>query len=111
MKTAPEELFRAWNDERQRVDREHHVLETLELVIKQMDAAVTRCSHDLRYLWANQGYADWIKRPLNEIVGHPIVDVLGKEAFEHLQHHFERVLAGHRVHYEEEVNFQGIGQR
>src|SRR6516164_4316087 len=110
-KTAREELFRARNNEGQRFDREHHVLETLELVIKQMDAAVTRCSHDLRYLWANQGYADWIKRPLNEIVGHPIVDVLGKEAFEHLQHHFVRVLTGHRVHYEEEVSFQGIGQR
>ena len=59
-----------------------HLLKTLETVTKQM--AVTRCSRDFRYLWANQSYADWIHRPLNEIVDHPILAVLGQEAFEAL---------------------------
>ena len=85
--------------------------EDLELVSREMAAAVTRCSHDFRYLWANQGYADWLQRPLNEIVGHPIVDVLGGEAFETLLPHFKRVLAGQKVHYEQETNFQSLGKR
>jgi PAS domain S-box-containing protein len=83
----------------------------LELVSREMAAAVTRCSHDFRYLWANQGYANWLQRPLNEIVGRPIVDVLGKEAFEALLPHFKRVLAGQKVHYEQETNFRGLGKR
>jgi len=36
-------------------NHEHSVLETLELLANEMAAAVTRCSRDFRYLWANQG--------------------------------------------------------
>src|SRR5215510_5526311 len=85
--------------------------QTLETVMKQMAVAVTRCSRDFRYLWVNQVYADWIRRPLNEIVHRPILEVLGKNAFEVLLPHFNRVLAGENVHYEQEVNFRGIGPR
>jgi PAS domain S-box-containing protein len=87
------------------------LLETLELVTREMAAAVTRCSRDFRYLWANQAYANWLNRSLEEIVGQRIVDVLGAESFESLRKHFERVLAGENVSYEEEVYFPGIGKR
>jgi PAS domain S-box-containing protein len=92
-------------------EKDAHALEMLETLSKQMAVAVTRCSRDFRYLWANQAYADWIQRPLNEIVGHPILDVLGKEAFEALQPYFNRVLAGETVLYEQETNFRLIGPR
>jgi PAS domain S-box-containing protein len=98
-------------DKRRLEDRADGILEALDVVSKQMAVAVSRCSRDLRYLWANQGYANWLRRPLAEIVGRPILDVLGKDAFESLRHHFERVLNGEVVSYEEEVNFRGIGQR
>jgi PAS domain S-box-containing protein len=84
---------------------------SLEAVINQMAVAVTRCSRDLRYLWANQVYADWIRRPLNEIADRPILEVLGKNAFEVLLPYFNRVLDGENVHYEQEANFLGIGPR
>jgi len=98
-------------DKRRLEDRADGILEVLDVVTKQMAAAVTHCSRDLRYLWANQAYANWLQRPLDEIVGRPILDVLGEDAFESLRHHFERVLKGEIVSYEEEVNFLGIGQR
>ena len=83
----------------------------LEFVAKEMAVSVARCSRDFRYLWANQGFADWLQRPLHEIVGRPIPEVLGREAFETLRHHFARVLTGDKVSCEEEVDFQGIGKR
>jgi len=92
-------------------DSEHGTFETLDLVTKQMAAGVSRCSRDFRYLWVNQAYADWIQRPLNEIVGRSMVDVLGKEAFAALLPLFNRVLAGEKVHDEHEQNFHGIGRR
>lgn len=95
-KTAEEGLLQAQRD--------------LELVTKEMAAAVARCSHDLRYLWANQGYADLLQRPLNEIVGRPILEVLGAETFEAVRPYFERVLAGETVNYEREVNYKGAGR-
>jgi PAS domain S-box-containing protein len=84
--------------------------ETLELATKQM-AAVARCSRDFRYVWANQGLADFLRRRLDEIVGRHILDVLGTETVEALRPHFERVLAGEKVTYEEEVNYRDIGRR
>ena len=90
---------------------ERLALETLELVTKEMSAAVTRCSRDFRYLWVNQGCADLLQRRVDQIVGHPIVNVLGKEAFESLRHHFERVLQGEKVSYEDQVNYRSIGLR
>jgi PAS domain S-box-containing protein len=86
------------------------IQETLELATKQT-MAVTRCSRDFRYLWANQGFAKLLERPLDQIIGHPIAEVLGNEAFESSLHHFERVLAGENVAYEEEVNYRSVGRR
>jgi PAS domain S-box-containing protein len=93
------------------ITEEKRAQHDLELVAKEMAVSVARCSRDFRYLWANQGYADWLQRPLGEIVGRPIPEVLGREAFESLRHHFARVLAGDKVSYEEEADFQGIGKR
>src|SRR6516225_1742092 len=90
-------------------ENEAQLLNTLETATKQV--AVTRCSRDFRYLWANQAYADWVHRSLNEIVGRPILEVLGKDAFEALLPHFNRVLTGETVRYEQETNFRGIGPR
>src|SRR6516164_2858719 len=92
-------------------ERSHDILDTLQLVTNEMAVAVTRCSANFRYLWANQAYADWLQRPLSEIVGCPILNVLGKDAFEALLPHFTRVLSGQRVQYEQETNVQGIGSR
>jgi PAS domain S-box-containing protein len=84
--------------------------ETLEIATKEM-VGVTRCSRDFRYLWVSRGYARFLRRPLNEIVGRPIVDVLGKDVFEALSPYFERALAGEKASYEAEVSFEGIGRR
>ena len=98
-------------EQRAAVDREHDLLEMMSLITKQMAAAVTRCSRDFRYLWVNQAYADWIHRPVNEVLDHSISEVIGEEAFDSLLPHFERVLKGENVHYEQETNFEGIGRR
>jgi PAS domain S-box-containing protein len=92
-------------------ERDAQALQTLEALTKQMAEAVTRCSRDFRYLWANEVYANWICRPLSDIVDRPISEVLGKQAFEALRPLFNRVLSGEKVHYEQEAEFRGIGPR
>ena len=85
--------------------------QTLELITRHMAVAATCCSRDFRYLWANQAYADWLQRPLDAIVGQHIADVLGSDAFESLRTHFEKVLAGEHVTYEQEVSLPKVGKR
>ena len=83
----------------------------LELVTSKMTAPVARCSRDFRFLWANQCYADWIQRPLGEIIGQPIEQVIGRKAFATLLPHYQTALSGERASYEGEVEFDRIGRR
>jgi PAS domain S-box-containing protein len=83
----------------------------LALLTNRMSAALTRCSHDLRYLWVNENYAKWMNRPIERIVGRRILDVFGKEAFRTLRPRFEQVLKGEDVVYKEKVAYEGIGLR
>ena len=83
----------------------------LELIANKLAAAVTRCTLDLRYKWANERYAEWIHRPVNEIIGARIQDVLGTEAFLRLLPYFERALSGETSGYEEKVAYADIGER
>src|SRR5262249_9134817 len=86
-------------------------MEGLRIVTDGMAAPVIRCSRDPRCVWVSGPYADWIGLPVDEIVGRRIVDGIGDDAFQQLRPHFERVLRGEIVHYEEQVALRGIGPR
>ncbi len=68
---------------------------------------LTHCSRDLRYLSVNPAYGRLVGRPVEQIVGTPIIDVLGQAAFEIIRPHIERVLSGERVEYEAELPIAG----
>jgi len=80
-------------------------------ILEQIPFPVTHCSRDLRYVWVNQSYANWLGRSREEIMGRPIADVIGAAGFSKLLPHFEQVLSGQPVRYEEEVSFRGLGSR
>jgi len=83
----------------------------IQLISDRIALPLARCSRDFRYLWVNEHHAKWHKRPIDRILGHRIVDVLGTHAFDRLAHHFDRVLAGNDVKYEEIVELKNIGKR
>ena len=83
----------------------------LRIIVDALGIAATQCSRDLKYLWASDSYAEWVRRPLHEIVNRDIADVIGAEAMASIRPHIQRVLSGDRVEYEEEVTFAGPGLR
>ncbi len=89
----------------------HRATDELRIVTESMAAPVTRCSRDLKYVWANKPYADWIGRRADQVVGRPIAEIIGPQAFDRLLPYFDRVLTGQVVRYEEQVPFRGIGLR
>ena len=62
----------------------------LQLVTSKMPVAVAHCTRDLRYEWVSSRLAEWIQRPVEQIVGKKIQDVLGTEAFLKLLPYFEK---------------------
>jgi PAS domain S-box-containing protein len=85
--------------------------EQLHIVTDSMSAPVTRCSRGLRYVWVSKPYAQWLGVPAHHIAGRAIAEVIGPAAFAQLRPHFQRVLEGVRVEYEERVDFRGLGPR
>src|SRR5262249_49640269 len=68
-------------------------------------------SRDLRYLFVNRAYAAMLGREPREIIGRPIVEIMGADGFETIRPHIEQVLQGQNVEYEADVMFEGVGPR
>ena len=83
----------------------------LDLVISRTPLLLTRCSRDRSYLFANRAYAEFIGHPAEEIVGRPIVEVMGESAFATIMPQVERVLRGEPVEFETEVDYASVGRR
>ena len=83
----------------------------LKNFLDSVPTGITRCSRDLRYLSANPAYAKLAGLPLDQIVGRPVIDVMGMDGWEAIRPHVERVLAGERVEYEAAVPFSAAGSR
>ncbi|MBV8336131.1 MAG: response regulator, partial [Alphaproteobacteria bacterium] len=82
----------------------------LKLVFDTSAAGLTHCSRDMRYVSANPAYAQLAGVRLEEIIGRPISEVMGEEAFELIRPYAERVLRGERVEYELELPWAGRGR-
>lgn len=61
---------------------------------------LVRCSSDLKYLAANPAYAEIVGVPVEQIVGRPMIEVMGAEALRQISQYVERVMKGQRVEYE-----------
>jgi signal transduction histidine kinase len=83
----------------------------LRIVTDAMPAAVVRCARDGRFLWVNRRYADWLARPVSEIVGRRLPEVIGGEVMRAIQPYVDRVLKGEPVEYERLADFEGLGRR
>jgi PAS domain S-box-containing protein len=79
----------------------------LRQTLQTAGTGLTHCSRDLRYVSANAAYAQFIGVPLDQIVGRPIVEVMGEAAFEIIRPRVEKVLSGERVEYEDELPIAG----
>jgi PAS domain S-box-containing protein len=106
-----EALRRARARIEERQQRLQEALEELQIVTESMSASVVHCSRDFKYVWVSKSYADWIGLTVDEMAGRPIVEILGREAFDQLRPRFEQVLAGQRVQFEEVFAVKRLGRR
>src|SRR6185295_3689391 len=83
----------------------------LEVITDTTPLMLIRCSKDLRYVYVNRAYATMLGLELHEMIGFPIVEIIGEEAFEAIRPYVEQVLQGQPVEYEQEVSFKTIGPR
>jgi PAS domain S-box-containing protein len=83
----------------------------LQVITENMSIGVARCGRDHRYLWVSTAYASWLGQHPELVVGRPMSEVLGNEAYRSVLPCIERVLAGHKVDSEMKLNFSNLGLR
>jgi PAS domain S-box-containing protein len=98
-------LFRTIRDK-----RAHETLRAkeaeLEQIVTQTPFMLTRCTRDLHYRYVSNAYAKMIGRRPEQIVGKPIVDIMGESGLAAIRPYVDRVLSGETVTYEATVPFR-----
>src|SRR5262249_44937661 len=85
--------------------------EDVSQILDTAAIGLTRCSRDLRYLACNRAYEKLMGLSAEQIIGRPIIDVMGTKAFEVIRPYIERVLRGARGGFEKEVPISTGGPR
>ena len=100
LERATERLQNELKERAQAEKAQRAALTQLQLIT---DAGVARCTSDQRYLWVSRAYASALGREPHEIIGRPIIDVIGAEMYETMRPYMEQVLEGSSVEYEARV--------
>ena len=66
----------------------------LRVIIDAMPACISRVDSDLRYLLVNKRYEDWFGKPADWLIGRPVREVLGEDAWKLARPRIEQVLTG-----------------
>jgi PAS domain S-box-containing protein len=83
----------------------------LEEISNRLPALVSLVTLDRRFAWCNDEYTRWFGLTRQQIVGRPVADVVGAEAWRAIEPRLDAALAGDFVEYETESNYALGGRR
>jgi PAS domain S-box-containing protein len=83
----------------------------LQFITDHAPVHLALLGRDCIYRFANHAYMSRFRKPMNEIIGHHVSEVIGPEAWETARHHIDQVLAGQDVSYEMEMQVGDLGPR
>lgn len=84
---------------------------TLRRVTDALPALIARVDASLCYRFNNAAYERWFGLDRAEILGKPVAEILGREAFELVRPRMERALAGEGIAFDAWLPYQGAGTR
>ncbi|MDM7921131.1 MAG: PAS domain S-box protein [Pyrinomonadaceae bacterium] len=83
----------------------------LRLVTDSIPALVSYIDSSERYRFANRRYQEWFGVELDEVVGKPMIEVLGEEAYEVFKPKIDEALNGSAVSFDTWANYKNAGRR
>ena len=85
--------------------------EQLEILSNTVPALISYVGPDRCYITCNAEYSKWFGLSHEDIVGRPMRDVLGDDAWRVVGPHIEKAFTGEPSEYEAEVNYRHGGRR
>jgi PAS domain S-box-containing protein len=81
----------------------------LQFIADTSAAGIAHCSADGRFLFVNKAYAARFGQTPEQLIGRPVLEVLGEEAYETIRPFIERALAGESLQFETSINYKLAG--
>jgi PAS domain S-box-containing protein len=85
--------------------------EQLRLITDAVPVLISYIDADHRYRFMNRGYEAWFGRPIEELQGKHLSEVLGREPYETARPRLEEALSGQRVSFQTEMDYKDAGRR
>uniref|UniRef100_UPI0011786B2B PAS domain-containing protein n=1 Tax=Crenothrix polyspora TaxID=360316 RepID=UPI0011786B2B len=82
-------------------DRENE----LRLIMDATPALISYLDADFRYLRVNKTYENWFCMAQDSILGHEAWEIVGERAWNIVQPYLERVLAGERINFDQQIPY------
>jgi diguanylate cyclase (GGDEF)-like protein/PAS domain S-box-containing protein len=79
----------------------------LRTIADNLPVYIAYVDSDLVYRFANATYHDWVGISPDEMIGKPVVQVIGTDAFEERKGYFLECLAGREVRFDIDMNING----
>jgi PAS domain S-box-containing protein len=84
--------------ERKRIEAElNERNRELKLVVDSVPVMITRLDREERFLFANRAYTEFMERPLEDIIGRKVGDVITPAAYAQIKSALDRTLSGETV--------------
>jgi PAS domain S-box-containing protein len=77
----------------------------LRLITDSLPVLVALIGRDERYRFTNKAYNEWLSQPHESLIGRPLLEVLGPNAYEAIRPMMQEVLAGETVTFERTVTY------
>lgn len=81
----------------------NHILSSIPAAVVYIDAKET-------YRYCNSTFAQWLEKPIEDIIGKSVQDILPPEYYSKLSNHYEDVLNGERASFDEYLELNGKGK-
>jgi PAS domain S-box-containing protein len=77
----------------------------LRLIADAMPVLLSYIDRDRRYRFVNRRYAAWFRRSLDDVIGRPMEEVLGRAVMDRVSPYIERAMRGEEIHFEIEAPY------
>lgn len=89
----------------------HKTRKHFDTIVNVLPQFIAHMDSELRYRYVNRTYEKEFGLRLKDILGKPLVEIIGPKAFEKAKPHIERVLKGEQVNYHEHYEYEKGGTR
>ena len=98
-----EKLSQANQQLQQQIEDRTRAEKQLRIITDNIPAFVSYVDSDLRYRFNNKVYQDWFNKPLSEITGKKIQEIIPDQYYPKIQKPIERVLSGEKVREDNQI--------